>query len=325
MKKIISAITACAVIGTTVSSALTVSAAEEYVTGTYDVLTYREYTDHIEICGCEDLRTELEFPSQINGLPVTVISAYACQYDEFLTSVTISEGVEEIRENAFYHCMELKNVTLPDSLTVLGEWAFSWCTQLEGITIPENVSVIDSYAFATCYELKDVKISDGVTAVGKSAFSFCSALTDIVFPKTVQSIDDYALECCYSMKKIVFLNPQCSISSLCLNDDYGGIICGYSGSTAQIYAEELGYDFKAIDNIGDVNLDGAVDSSDASLVLTEYSAVSTQHPSTLSETAKANADVNSDNTVDSSDASGILSYYAYTATGGTGTIIEFLQ
>ncbi len=65
---------------------------------------------------------------------------------------------------------------------------------------------------------------------------------------------------------------------------------------------------------GDVNEDGAVDSSDASIVLDMYAKSSTGsvYPD---EVVKA-ADVNGDGAVDSSDASRILELYAINSTGG---------
>lgn len=68
--------------------------------------------------------------------------------------------------------------------------------------------------------------------------------------------------------------------------------------------------------LGDVNGDGEVNANDASAVLTEYSAVSTNQASTLSSEQKQSADINGDGTVDAVDASAILAYYAYLSTGG---------
>ena len=71
--------------------------------------------------------------------------------------------------------------------------------------------------------------------------------------------------------------------------------------------------------LGDVNKDGMVDASDASLVLVEYAILSTGGDKTLTGELEIVADVNSDGTVDASDASLILSFYAFLSTGGTIT------
>ena len=71
--------------------------------------------------------------------------------------------------------------------------------------------------------------------------------------------------------------------------------------------------------LGDVDGNGKINSSDASLVLMEYSALSTTGISKLSERQKQAADVNGDKSVNASDASKILAYYAATSTGKTPT------
>lgn len=74
--------------------------------------------------------------------------------------------------------------------------------------------------------------------------------------------------------------------------------------------------------LGDVDNDGSVNSSDASLVLAEYAALSTNGTPVLNEKQKKPADVNGDETIDASDASLILAFYAYISTGGTETDME---
>lgn len=78
-------------------------------------------------------------------------------------------------------------------------------------------------------------------------------------------------------------------------------------------------------DLGDVNGDESVDSSDASSVLEAYALSSTGKDISLTAEQKNAADVNKDGSIDSSDASTILAYYSYIQTGGTGTLEEFLK
>ncbi len=68
---------------------------------------------------------------------------------------------------------------------------------------------------------------------------------------------------------------------------------------------------------GDVDEDGNINALDASMVLTEYAAIATQKPSTLTDNQKKAADVNEDGVIDALDASLILTYYSDLATGKT--------
>lgn len=104
---------------------------------------------------------------------------------------------------------------------------------------------------------------------------------------------------------------------------------GYKGTAAEVFAAEQNYTFIALDETadipakshekGDINGDGAVDSSDASSVLAGYSAIQTGGALDLSDEQKKAADVNGDSVVDSSDASEILRYYADLSTGKNPT------
>ena len=67
--------------------------------------------------------------------------------------------------------------------------------------------------------------------------------------------------------------------------------------------------------LGDTDGNGAIDSSDASIVLSEYSAVQTGKKETFTAMQKSMADVNRDDTIDAADASEILRYYAEASTG----------
>ncbi len=81
-------------------------------------------------------------------------------------------------------------------------------------------------------------------------------------------------------------------------------------SLDDIPSEPVTYSF------GDVNADGEINANDASDVLAEYAAVSTNQTGTLSDGQKQAADINGDGKIDAADASTILAYYAYLSTGG---------
>lgn len=87
-------------------------------------------------------------------------------------------------------------------------------------------------------------------------------------------------------------------------------------SVLKAYAEE---NTDTATKMGDIDGDGIVDSTDASLVLAEYSRHQTGKESTFTAEQKKNADTNKDGLIDSSDASRILAYYADISTGKTPT------
>ena len=116
---------------------------------------------------------------------VTSIDKYAfyrSYYDgkaDVLTSITISDTVTSIGEDAFKNCDGLTFITLPDSITAIGMNAFEGCSGLTSITIPDSVTKIDSDAFKNCSSLVSVTIGSGVTNIGYEVFMKCSNLTSI--------------------------------------------------------------------------------------------------------------------------------------------------
>lgn len=114
----------------------------------------------------------------------------------------------------------------------------------------------------------------------------------------------------------------------------GAIYCGGPGHFYSVEGDKLtlsdidGYTltFERVNTqpLGDVVIDGKIDSKDATAILVEYSARATGGAPTLIEEALDAADANKDTKVDSKDASAILSYYSYTATGGKDSLEDFL-
>ena len=112
-----------------------------------------------------------------------------------LRTVTIPEGVTVIDYAAFYHCDNLDNVILPDTVNTVGAKAFThtgWMDDFEEnsmddflisgdilvaykgnlpeVVIPDGVRVIAEEAFRNHTELKKVHLPASVTDIGNDAF-----------------------------------------------------------------------------------------------------------------------------------------------------------
>lgn len=77
--------------------------------------------------------------------------------------------------------------------------------------------------------------------------------------------------------------------------------------------------------LGDVDRDGAINATDASLVLKNYAMTATGKESIFDDEQKLAADVVADGNIDAVDASRILAYYAYKATGGDLLLEDYLK
>ena len=108
------------------------------------------------------------------------------------------------------------------------------------------------------------------------------------------------------------------------------VVLDYDGTDLIEHLEGCDYYFRKIGDInalGDLNSDGKIDAKDASMILVEYSRMSTGEESTLTDAQKSAANINGDDKIDAKDASTILSYYAMasTATGDVPTLKEFAK
>ena len=82
---------------------------------------------------------------------------------------------------SFSSCSSLTSVTISDSVTSIGNNAFRDCGGLTSITIGDGVTSIDDTAFAYCSGLTSVTIPASVTSIGTGVFSVCRGLTSVTF------------------------------------------------------------------------------------------------------------------------------------------------
>lgn len=138
------------------------------------------------------------------------------------------------------------------------------------LTLPSTLTTIDDYAFAFYLNVKDVQIPYGVTTIGNNAFSDCYKIENVVLPGTVKKIGNYAFSVCDSLNSITIPASVTEIGEKIAKAYTTVSIYGYTGSTAESYAEENGYYFFPLSNtVGDVNEDGIVNLMDA-IALNKY-------------------------------------------------------
>ena len=61
--------------------------------------------------------------------------------------VTIADGTENLANNAFSRCYNIKNLDIPDSVKSIGNQCFGWDSQIKSYIIGENVKDVASGAF----------------------------------------------------------------------------------------------------------------------------------------------------------------------------------
>ena len=112
----------------------------------------------------------------------TNVSTVAKQAKPSSFSVNITSGTS-IGYDAFYGCIGLTGITIPNSVTSIGSSAFKNCTGLTNVTIPDSVTSIGSSAFYGCNGLTNITIPGSVTNIGDYAFTGCTGLVNIAVAK----------------------------------------------------------------------------------------------------------------------------------------------
>ena len=91
-------------------------------------------------CSCSGLRRI--------AIPGSVTNIDACAFSfSGIGEADVGGGVRVIREETFYGCSNLSNVTLCAGVEVIGTNAFGSCLSLKSVTIPQSVERIESGAF----------------------------------------------------------------------------------------------------------------------------------------------------------------------------------
>ena len=189
-----------------------------------------------------------EIPGEIDGKKVIRIGNSAFIDCTELTSVTIPDGVTDIRWRAFYNCVSLKSVTIPKSVIDIDNYAFGYyydsdsfgTKKIDGFkinyvknTYGHMYAIKNGFTDEACLltnELDDGTLEitkyvgnsatcvipseiDGkkVTQIGYNAFSSRAELTSITIPDGVTIIGNSAFSYCTSLETVTIPNSVTQI------------------------------------------------------------------------------------------------------------------
>ena len=198
-----------------------------------------EEKETAEAVGYDRSSSYVTIPSTITvaGKSYTVVSIgeKAFWNNDKLQSVTIEDGVLDIKMGAFYACRYLRSVKLPATLKSVGLWAFWKSQSLSSIYIPASLTDLNAQAFneggMMAYkvspdnpvyssedgimfnkdktellhfpakkQVKSYSIPKTVEKIGKFAFE-SNQLNEVIFHDKLLSIDAYAFFSCEMLAK----------------------------------------------------------------------------------------------------------------------------
>jgi hypothetical protein len=144
---------------------------------------------------CTSLKT-VNIPDTVTYIGISAFT------ESSIESVVIPGSVKEIGDYAFYKCTNLSSATIGNGVETIKDMAFYECTKLESIVIPGTVKIVKPSLFSNCYNLIYLELGEGIEEIHKEAFSNCSSLETIILPSTIVDIRYQAFYGCTNVNDI---------------------------------------------------------------------------------------------------------------------------
>lgn len=108
-----------------------------------------------------------------------------------------------IGNNAFNGCTNLENIIFASDWdkTIIGEYAFFNCVKLKEIYLPNSIITISAHAFDFCSKLKKIDFPTELITIGAAAFAH-SGLTEAILPSKLTTIGNSAFSNCSNLEKV---------------------------------------------------------------------------------------------------------------------------
>lgn len=278
---------------------------------------------------CSSLK-EIDIPSTVEYIYDGAFSYCTSLEKANIGAKILNSGIALSEGGIFEGCTNLADVTFSDTISYIGHDTFKDTKWFENQ--PDGMIYINDIAYRYKGEYNgdgEFIIKEGTVGISAGAFENIKGIKSIVTPKSLYEFNGGECIYCDDLESITFLNPECRIDYILVDDNifpdidypsiYHGTIKGYDGSTAQAYSKGQGNEFIILDSSvsgikGDANGDGTVDVADV-VAVSAYVADSSKN--SLDKQFIKNADVH--NTGDGLTANDALMIQQYLS----GTIEKF--
>jgi len=201
--------------------------------------TYSEVTLPNEVGGATGVSVDsvspqtgdLAIPSSLGGSPVVQIGNEMCCWSG-ITSVEIPEGVRIIGTTAFYHCLNLRRVSLPNSLKRMYKQAFDKSPVADATVPGGSFEIWDTNEplgtrptcelFTGTPSVTNLAIAEGSSTIKAELFRDWTGVQTVTIPSSVLEIERDAFKNCCNLKTVYFSGdaPKCPlpIFDLACND-----------------------------------------------------------------------------------------------------------
>lgn len=151
----------------------------------------------------DEYRSSIQYvtvPAIYNGKLVTELSDGAFFDCVKLESITLPNTIKKIKTGSFSNC-PIKKMVIPEGVEEIEEDAFSF-SALEEIYLPDSLTVIPRDCFNHSVDLKKVILPSNLVKIEEFAFYYCPSLKSITLPDTLQEIGFFAFGMCTSLRNL---------------------------------------------------------------------------------------------------------------------------
>ena len=172
--------------------------------GLLSVLEAAAVTDPNELSGVfegnADITSfnELKYFTGLTGIPAAAFKGCIN-----LCEITLPESIKFLGGEAFYDCKVLSSIDIPASIDALPSCCFYNCISLTDVILPNSIKTIGGECFYGCEKLSKIDLPESITAIGYDAFRY-SGLTEISIPNAVTAIASSTFSNCKSLEKVEF-------------------------------------------------------------------------------------------------------------------------
>lgn len=238
----------------------------KYEVPSEDDFKWIDVGDGVAITGYSGTITAVEIPANISGKAVLEIGSEAFSMTN-VVGVRIPDSITTISDKAFFYCVTLVEFETGKGTKVIGNNVFEGCSALSRVKLNEGLESIGSASFCWTSSLNAINFPKTLTSIGYGAFCL-SGIEDITVPGSVEIIEEDVFQECKNLKSVVIENGVKAIMNdafdNCINlqkveipDSVTTIevrgftgctsltINASSGSEAENYAKNFGFNFKA--------------------------------------------------------------------------------
>lgn len=173
---------------------------------------------------------------------------YAYTFKNCSKLKTVKINNTDIPYDTFNNCKNIETIEIKGDCEIYYS-AFNYLDFLTSVSFECTNLNIGSSAFYDCDALTSISIncsdSDEFNYIGSQAFYGCDNIESAVVSVGIDSIESDAFANCPKLEKVTIYNKDCSIAETAIS--IYSTIYGFTGSTAETFANTYGYNFVSID------------------------------------------------------------------------------